>query len=76
MYTIRYIHGNKTHYVASDINGSLIVIEAKKSEFKMGHQISYDGKIVFNLTLYDETDAIIKLEGDEKKIFGYLLSIR
>ena len=36
----------------------------------MGHQISYDGEKVFNLTLNDETDAVIKLESNEKGAYS------
>lgn len=76
IYTIRYVHRNNNHYVASDINGNLIVIESMKSEFRMGHQISYDGEMIFNLTLNDETDAVVKLKGSEKQVYAYLLSIK
>ncbi|TDM65444.1 hypothetical protein C5B72_05070 [Acinetobacter sp. KU 011TH] len=42
----------------------------------MGHQISYDGEKVFNLTLNDETDAVIKLESNEKRAYEYLHSVK
>ncbi|WP_413775223.1 hypothetical protein [Acinetobacter pittii] len=74
MYTIRYVHRNNIHYVASHINGHLIVIESIKSEFRIGHQISYEDEMIFNLTLNEETDAVMKLKGDEKRVYEYLLS--
>lgn len=47
-----------------------------KSEFRMGHQISCDGEMIFNLTLNDETDAVVKLKGSEKQVYAYLLLIK
>lgn len=76
IYTIRYIHWNNTHYVASNINGHLIIVESIGAEFRIGHQISYDGEMLFNLTLNEETDAVIKLKGNEKKVYEYILSIK
>ncbi len=50
MYTIRYVHRNNTYYIASNNEGNFIILESLDSEFRMGHQISYDGEKVFNLT--------------------------
>ncbi|WP_017388213.1 hypothetical protein [Acinetobacter calcoaceticus] len=76
MYTIRYVHRNNTCYIASNIEGNFIILESIDSEFRMGHQISYDGEKVFNFTLNDETDAVIKLQSDEKTAYEYLLSVK
>lgn len=75
MYTIRYVHRNNINYVASNIDRHLIILKLIDSEFRMGHQISYDGKKIFNFTLNEETDAVIEFEGNEKKVYEYLLSI-
>ncbi len=56
--------------------GNFIILESLDSEFRMGHQISYDGEKVFNLTLNDETDAVIKLESNEKGAYKYLHSVK
>ncbi|PJF04271.1 hypothetical protein CVD08_15110 [Acinetobacter seifertii] len=42
----------------------------------MGHQISYENGTIFNLTLNDETDAVIKLESNEKGAYEYLHLIK
>lgn len=76
MYTIRYVHRNNTYYIASNVEGNFIILESIDSEFRMGHQISYDGEKVFNFTLNDETDAVIKLQSDEKTAYEYLLSVK
>ncbi|MEQ1345959.1 hypothetical protein ABLU19_18310 [Acinetobacter seifertii] len=76
IYSIRYIHWNNTHYVASNVNGYLIIIESIGAEFRIGHQISYDGEMIFNLTLNEGTDAVIKLKGNEKKVYEYIRSIK
>ncbi|WP_171430592.1 MULTISPECIES: hypothetical protein [Acinetobacter calcoaceticus/baumannii complex] len=76
MYTIRYVHRNNTYYIASNNEGNFIILESLDSEFRMGHQISYDGEKVFNLTLNDETDAVIKLQSNEKGAYEYLHSVK
>lgn len=76
MYTIRYVHRNNTYYIASNSEGKFIIFESLDSEFRMGHQISYENGIIFNLTLNDETDAVIKLESNEKEAYEYLHLIK
>lgn len=75
MYTIRYVHRNNIHYVASNIDRHLIILKSIDSEFRMDHQISYDGQMIFNLTLNEDTNAVIEFQGNEKKVYEYLLSI-
>ncbi|MDC5514493.1 hypothetical protein OHX06_14060 [Acinetobacter baumannii] len=76
MYTIRHIHRNNTYYIASNFQENFIIFQSLGSEFRIGHQISYDGDMIFNLTLNDETDAVVKLKGSEKQVYAYLLAIK
>ncbi|MFP5005240.1 hypothetical protein ACLFLN_05655 [Acinetobacter pittii] len=65
MYTIRvFLHWDKIYDIALNNEGNFIILELLDSEFRMGHQISFDGEKVFNLTLNDDTDAVIKLESN------------
>ena len=59
-----------TVFIASNMAGQFIVIDALGADFQIGHQISYEGSKIINETLNDETEAKVHLESNEKKLMN------
>ncbi|MFP0716234.1 hypothetical protein ACLDYC_01445 [Acinetobacter baumannii] len=58
LYTIRYGYRNNSFFIASNMAGQFIVIDALGADFQIGHQISYEGSKIINETLNDETEGL------------------
>ncbi|KMV09785.1 hypothetical protein AB988_3794 [Acinetobacter baumannii] len=48
LYTIRYGYRNNSFFIASNMAGQFIVIDALGADFQIGHQISYEGSKIIN----------------------------
>ena len=59
-----------TVFIASNMAGQFIVIDALGADFQIGHQISYEGSKIISETLNDETEAKVHLESNEKKLMN------
>ena len=64
-----------TVFIASNMAGQFIVIDALGADFQIGHQISYEGSKIINETLNDETEAKVHLES-KKEAYEYLRTMK